>query len=135
MFPEEVSFGMLVMKSEMANAELPVLDSSDPTALKALRKKWPADEMQPVVEMLCAEGIGFGLAFPEDTERMYRSTHEQHDEDEWAEYHRAGLAIPESPTVYPLEQREKEALVVVAEYAHEFRPELDGALGLTHLLN
>ncbi len=134
-FPDETSFAMLIIKSEMAKFGLSPLDGmSDTRVSAALQRKLPVTDMEPQIETLCAEGIGFGLAFPAQTESMYRATYEQIDKAKWAQYRSYGLVIPEHPTEYSLEQREREALAVVAAYVHEFHSELDNRLGLTHLL-
>ena len=61
---------------------------------------------------------------------MYRDTYEHVDMDKWRMYREAGLAIAETPTFIPLEEREAEVLGAVAEYVHEYQPVFEVELGL-----
>lgn len=128
---------MLILKSELSRVLGVSLDDlmSDNRIEWVLRQQDPTDDMIPNLEMLGAEGIGFGMAFPDATEQMYRGTYEEVDLQKWEQYHNAGLDIPKHPDLYPLEQRETESLSIVAEYVHEFWPELEHEFELSHLLS
>lgn len=134
-FPDQTTFGMLIMKSELQKLGLSMGFDSLKMTTKAMQKKMNVDDISPIGELFCLEGIGFGLEFPEETRDMYRNTYEEFDEQGWERAHQAGLDIPENPTVYPLEQRQNDALSLVAMYVHEFRPDLEDSLGLGHLLD
>ena len=97
---------------------------------KAYDEKVPLQETELNVQMFGLEGIGFGIAFPELTERMYRNAYEQIDSDIWSEAREAGLAIPESPTVVSYEEWEQPVLQMVAAYASKYYPELLKPLNL-----
>jgi len=136
-FPEQQSnFGMLIQESGMNEMGLSMLDfDSRKMVIKAMHKNMLVEDLLPVGEFYCLEGLGFGLEFPEETRDIYRNTYEEFDEEGWESALKAGLNIPESPTGYPLEQRENDVLTLVAEYVHECRPELEDSLGLKHLLS
>ena len=138
MFPDETSMAMLVLKSDLADLGLSYDELLiDQRVRKTLKTKIPLDDALQRSELTMALGIGFGIRFPDDTEAMYRRTYEDTDPSKssaWQRFHQAGLAIPEQPTIYPLEERERESLAVLAEYVHEFRTELEPSLGLSHLL-
>ena len=118
--------------------ELPELDSipfSDTKLVKRLsRQKCRLDEMIPRLDWWMFSGIGFGAAYPELTERMWRREYETppdldpHERElrEWVEAR--GLFQPWEPA--PLEPIEHELLVTVAYFAGEYFPELVEPLGL-----
>ena len=133
-FPDETTFGMLIMKSELQKLDLSMGFDSLKKTSKAMQGKVTVDDIVTTGELFCLEGMGFGLEFPDETRDIYRNTYEAFDEESWEQAHQSGLDIPENPTVYPFEQRENDALSLVAEYVHEFRPELEDSLGLSHLL-
>ena len=93
-------------------------------------KKIPLEQAEPIAKWFLLEGIGFGAAFPDLTERMWRQTYETHDPELWARARRAGLEIPEQFAPLPLEEMEQIVLLEVASYAMEYFPELVEPLGL-----
>jgi hypothetical protein len=92
------------------------------------------DYSEPLVKSAFLEGCGFGFEFPDLTETIYRRSMEDHDEQSWAAARRAGLVLPNTPPVIPLEEQESIVLVVLAIYCNSFYPELVGELGLTEIL-
>jgi len=116
------------------------------TIQKKLGEKVPLEEAQPAISNFLLEGIGFGSAFPELTEKMYKNTYEKTDE-EFQRISRAlgfstpeelqrrvGLPTPEdrAPT---LKEREDIILQATAGYAMQFYPELVDALDLRHYMD
>ena len=100
------------------------------SVVKAYDEKVSLEEIELNVQMFGVEGIGFGISFPELTERMYRKAYERIDSDIWSEAREAGLAIPESPTVVSYEEWEQPVLQMVAAYASKYYPELLKPLNL-----
>ena len=138
-FPNLPSLGILIMESELNDLlGLSMLDyDSMKKAGKAMSEKWDnIDDLDKLALMICEEGFAFGLEFPEETRDMYRNAYEKLDKEEWALYYNAGLNISKNPPpIYTLEQRENEILTRIAEYVHEYRPELEDSLDLKHLLS
>jgi len=108
---------------------------SDPRQLKrAADMKLSLEQAGTMSQLHFLEGIGFGSAFPDLTERMWRQTYEPIKEDvwdAWADARRHGLHIPVPEGRPPtLEEREQQVLVQVASYATEYFPDLVEPLGL-----
>ena len=102
----------------------------DTKIMKAADEKVPLEEAEPTIKTFQLEGIGFGSAFPELTEKLYRNTFEKVDRDSWIEARKYGLAISEEPTIISLEEQEEIVLQMVAAYALEYYPELLDPLDL-----
>jgi len=102
----------------------------DKKIMKAFDEKVPLEEAEPHIKSFQLEGIGFGGAFPELTEKLYRNTFEKVDRDSWVEARKYGLAISEEPTIISLEEQEEMVLQMVAAYTSEYYPELLDPLDL-----
>ncbi len=92
--------------------------------MRACDEKVPLEKAEPLIKAFQSEGIGFGISFPELTEKMYRNALENIDTDAWANARAHGLAIPEKPTTISLEEQEEIVLEMVAAYTSEYYPEL-----------
>lgn len=97
---------------------------------KLFNQKMKLDDCAQGLQAYTFVGIAFGSRFPELTERLYRSGHENIDPAKWAHLRGLGLALPEEPTVITLEEQEATALAWVAAYAHMCVPHLVEPLGL-----
>ena len=97
---------------------------------KLSKKKLPLDFADQKFQMTAIEGIGFGIEYPDLTEKMYRGANENIDRESWDEARRAGLDIPQNPEVITLEEQENIALSMVAAYASEYHPHLVTPLDL-----
>jgi len=69
-------------------------------------------------------GVGLGLAFPEQVEKMWREGYETTDPEAWERARQAGLDIPEQQTLLSMEEMEQVVLSQVTPYAHEYVPEV-----------
>jgi len=98
--------------------------------MKVADEKVPLEQAQHGMRMCGLAGIGFGIAFPELTERMCRNATENIDMDKWSKARAYGLAIPEKPDIVSFEEREESILQIVAAYTAEFYPELLDPLDL-----
>lgn len=119
--------------------------SGNKEMLKAYNKKIPKVSLDRCTEVSRAvgqtearmrtfllEGIGFGIAFPELTEKMLRNYYESifPDTYEWAKVKSQGYAVP---TVLSLNEQQDIVLVVLAHYAEGYHPRLFKRLGLERL--
>lgn len=84
---------------------------------KALQKKIELPTVEEKMRVFGQEGIGFGISFPELTEKMYKNFHEN-------------SAILDKSAIINLEQREEDVLQIVAIYAFEYYQELLDPLDL-----
>lgn len=129
---EPDSFFRFFTEIELGKAGLSL---SDPRQLKrAADMKLPLEQAGTMSQLHFLEGIGFGSAFPDLTERMWRQTYEPIKQDVWdacAEAQRYGwrIPVPEGPPP-TLEQREQQVLLEVTYFAMEHFPELVEPLGL-----
>lgn len=117
---------------------------------KAMDRRWPLDRARAVVDDVQGgpiEGIGFGICYPELTERMYRRAHENVEWRFWNDVKTNGhrweetLGPVDDPSVmfYPkpsvaLEEHERRILSAVAVYVSTHQPGLMAALGLNEFL-
>jgi hypothetical protein len=71
-------------------------------------------------------GIGFGSAFPELTEQLWRAAYERtFTREEWQEYRRSGVVSgDEIPEPFPLAKRQEQILSLVELFVSTSRPEL-----------
>ena len=79
------------------------------------------------VEMTLAEGVGFGLLYPEFTWEIVQKQHQPQDieTDSWKEFSRlSGDVIPKELATQSPKQFEDMIITLVNEYTREFRPEL-----------
>ncbi|GAG37230.1 unnamed protein product, partial [marine sediment metagenome] len=88
--------------------------------IKAFDEKVALKKASPIITLYEEEGIGFGSAFPELTERMYRNAFENIDMDRWSEARAHGLTLSEKPTIISLEEQEDIVLSMVAAYVSEY---------------
>lgn len=102
----------------------------DRKIMKTFDAKWSVEDFQPLIWQFGNEGIGFGLSFPELTEKMYRNAYEHINSALWSEAREAGLSISEEPTIVSLEERQDAVLQMVAAYTSEYYPELLALLDL-----
>ena len=100
------------------------------TVMQLGNKKVPLEKLEDRFKMYILEGIGFGAAFPQKTERMWKDLYETVDAAAWERAKASGVDVPEKPTPVNLADREREVLSEVAEYASEYFPELVEPLGL-----
>ena len=129
---EPTSFFSLVWTSEQAR--LGLATGIDFTTLRHVmdQRIGRADSRQ-AIERIGVEGIGFGAAFPDLTEKIYRKAHEQSESVELMEsWARGRYSSPTEPKV-PLEEREREVLSAVAAYAQAHYPNLVEPLGLAEM--
>ena len=134
---EPDTFSELIFERELEKATgLSLFDSfeaykhRDKRILKVFDEKMPLEQAQDIMRMFGLAGIGFGIAFPELTERICRNSTENIDMDKWSEARAYGLAIPEKPDIVSFEEREESILQIVATYTAEFYPELLDPLDL-----
>jgi len=139
---EPDTFGELIFERELEKVTgLSLIDSfeaythGNKKILKAFDKKVPLEQAQHGMRMCGLAGIGFGIAFPELTERMCRNATENIDMDKWSKARAYGLAIPEKPDIVSFEEREESILQIVAAYTAEFYPELLDPLDLRGYLD
>ena len=103
---------------------------------KQSKYKVPLDFADQKLQMTAVEGIGFGIEYPELTEKMYREANENIDRENGNNARQAGLDIPwcfpfqQNPDVITLEEQENIALSMVAAYASEYHPQLVTPLDL-----
>ncbi len=98
--------------------------------MRVADEKVPLEKAEPSIKLFGLEGVGFGISFPELTEKMYKNSYESIDMDMWSNHRAHGLAIPEKPIIISLEEQEKAVLRMVAAYASEYYPELLDLLDL-----
>ncbi|MBI15845.1 MAG: hypothetical protein CL782_06360 [Chloroflexi bacterium] len=135
-YVESTGFGTLITESELNKIGHSIFAKDAKKTGRVMNKNWKINnDLLRIGETLCLEGFGFGLEFPEQTRHMYKNAYEDIDLDEWELMHNSGLNIPKNPTIYPIEQRENDILTHIAEYVHEYRPELEDSLDLKHLLS
>lgn len=137
---EPNTFFEFILIKELEKAGINIGDSfeaymhGDKSVIKAADEKVPLQAAEPIIKKFQLEGIGFGSAFPELTEKLYRNTFEKVDRDSWVEARKYGLAISEEPTIISLEEQEEIVLQMVAGYASEYYPELLDTLDLRQYL-
>ncbi len=95
---------------------------------KIFEEKVDLEGIEGIIFPPLLQGIHFGSAFPELTERMYQKTYED-ERDFWAGKWR-GVTIPEEFKVMSLEETERAVLQMVALYASKYYPELLDPLDL-----
>ncbi len=113
------------------------------TVEKKAQQKGSLSDNYDVLMLYGYWGIGFGIRFPELTEKMYRNLHENIDVDAYSKLRELGLLvpperglpIPEKPEVLSMEEREKELLQLLAAYTQEFYPELIDELELREYID
>ena len=133
---EPDTFYDFILTRELKEAGIGIEESfeayqrGDKSMMKAADEKVPLKDAEPLIKSFQLEGIGFGSAFPELTEKLYRNTFEKIDRDSWIEARKYGLAVPEEPTIISLEEQEEIVLQMVAGYASEYYPELLDPLDL-----
>jgi hypothetical protein len=94
-------------------------------------QKLPLQDAAPMAKQYVLEGIGFGSAFPEITERMWRQMYEEApDAHDWARARRLGVVSSEQFHPMPLEEMEQTVLMEVAIYVSTYFPHLVEPLGL-----
>lgn len=98
--------------------------------LKKFDMKVSLESAEPSIRLLGSEGIGFGSAFPELTERMRKNLHENIDMFGLPEAESYGLAIPKELPIMNLEEQEGEILQIVAVYTNRYWPEMLDLLDL-----
>jgi len=103
--------------------------------MRVADEKVPLEKAELSIKLFGLEGVGFGISFPELTEKMYRNSYENIDMDMWSKHRAHGLAIPEKPTIISLEEQEKTVVQMVAAYASEYYPELLDPLDLRGYLD
>ena len=115
--------------------DLALYGMSFETPINELKKRFdekiPLDDVVPIIVVSGTEGIGFGSAFPELTEKFYRNYHENIDMSEWSRWHNLGLAISEKPDVIAFEEQQQIVLAMVASYARDHYPDLVQKLDLS----
>lgn len=137
---EPDTFNEFILLRELKEAGIGIEESfeayqrGDMSMMKAADEKVPLKDAEPLIKSYQLEGIGFGSAFPELTEKLYRNTFEKVDRDSWVEARKYGLAISEEPTIISLEEQEEIVLQMVAGYASEYYPELLDLLDLREYL-
>ena len=97
---------------------------------KMLDEKMPLEKAEPFIKAWGQEGIGFGSAFPQMAETMYRNSRGNIDSNDWAEMRQHGIAISENPAIISFEEQEDIVLCTTAAYASEYLPELLSPLDL-----
>lgn len=127
---EPPSFFNLFYTTELATLDLNLWDPTNVKGLnKALNEKWSLQKAEPLTKAFGNEGVGFGSAFPDLTEKMYRQSR-QVSQDDWNKTRQLGFNLPDSPTVIGLEEQEEIVLSMVACYATEHFPHLLAPLRL-----
>jgi hypothetical protein len=82
------------------------------------------DELQ----ILFAEGVGYGFEFPEETQRRWRATYEKtQDPIAWRFWYEEGAALhtPEPPPIQTWDERVSELKDALRGYITEFKPALN----------
>lgn len=80
------------------------------------------------------QGVFFGSSFPELTQTMYQKAWE-HDRGFWTRIWPHGLVMPEEFKAATLEEAETIVLLIVADYASKYYPELIDGLGLMSVIH
>ncbi len=88
----------------------------------------PLKTLNKEIAAIGFEGMGFGCAYPELAEKLFRNVHENGREF-WPEGKAFGLPVPD-PDLEKLEAREKAILTTIAKYAKKYYPELVEPCGL-----
>jgi hypothetical protein len=87
------------------------------------------DAANPELQILFAEGVGYGFEFPEETQRGWRATYENHEEQEhilsWREAYQDGTVHNPEPPTQTWDERVSELKDALREYIREFMPELN----------
>jgi len=105
--------------------EYPNIAFGDPEVLRYLaRRKVRLAEALTQAPIWAADGVGFGAAFPEVTESMWRHSYEVVRPEAWDHAGKAGVELPDGPTTLPLEEMERQVLDEVRVFAEENRPEI-----------
>ena len=128
---EPSSFFGLVWNTEMARLGYDTgLDFT--TLRRVVDQRMGRKDSWLVIERIGLEGIGFGSAFPEMTEKIYRKAHEQSESLDLMEAWARGASSTKQPRI-PLEEQEQRVLSTVAAYARAHYSNLVEPLGLTDL--
>ncbi len=76
-----------------------------------------------------AEGLGFGIMYPEEAHRMLELDHATVNPEIWSQAHRSGLAIPAQQDSLSLQERTSDILDAVREFVQSYYPDLSQPLG------
>jgi hypothetical protein len=86
------------------------------------------DTVNPELQILFAEGVGYGFEFPEETQRRWRATYENYEKQEhilsWREAYQDGIVHNPEPPTQTWDERVSELKDALREYITEFMPEL-----------
>ncbi len=129
---EPSSFFTLFYTTEFAKGGLVLGDPSHLKKMtKALREKGRLATLEPLMNALTNEGVGFGSAFPDLTEKLYRNSREGITENDFNELRQHWTDLPENPTIVGFEEQEDIVLSMTASYVADYFPHLLEPLGLT----
>ena len=102
---EPSSFFDLFYTTELEKIGIRLWEQSDMKRMnKALDEKMPLDKAEPLMKAFGQESVGFGIAFPQMTETLYRNSRENIDPNDWAEMRQQGIAISENPAIISFEE-------------------------------
>jgi hypothetical protein len=112
-------------------SEFPTTDLADMGLVRFLHKnKWRLSEAFNRLQISAANGMGFGVTFPDVFRTMWENSYEHPDPVAWGEAVKAGVDIPLTPDKLPLGDAVELILRETAEYAREYHPHLIAELKL-----
>jgi hypothetical protein len=81
------------------------------------------------LQILFAEGVGYGFEFPEETQRRWKATYEERLDNviSWHEAHQYGIVHNPEPPTQTWDERVSELKDALREYITEFMPELQSS--------
>lgn len=122
------SLGLFFYKTEVARYR----HSIDMSSLESMKKfsQWIKQQRigletaNSELQSIFTEGIGYGFEFSEETQRIWKKTHEEpHDPIKWQESYRHGIVTtPEPPPIQTLDERISELKNILIAYITEYQP-------------
>jgi hypothetical protein len=112
-------------------SEFPKSNFGDMAMLQWMSKqKMRLGETFDGLQISTANGMGFGVTFPDVFRTMWENSYEHPDAAKWARAVEAGVDIPSTPDILPLRDAVKSVLRETAEYARDYCPHLVAELKL-----
>jgi hypothetical protein len=112
-------------------SEFPTFNMGDMAMLRWMsRQKMTLGKAFNGLQISTANGMGFGVTFPDVFRTMWENSYEHADPAKWARAVEAGVDIPSTPDIFPLRDAVTSVLRETAEYAREYRPHLIAELRL-----
>jgi hypothetical protein len=129
---EDEPLALLVYKTQAARLGHP-MDMNSTGGLQRFanwvkKQSLDLDAANAQLQVLFAEGVGYGFEFPEETQRRWRATYEDYEKQEhilsWREMYQDGIVHNPEPPTQTWDERVSELKDVLRWYITEFMPEL-----------